>query len=115
MPGDTVRLGDLGLSVGDDTIIINAHLESGINGWLAEHNKFHILAAAITWPRRLDSDFGIIFISKTTRHYKLGMISKDGVGNQSCSFSGHRLLTTMVSLSGEPGLAQIHRYLSSDL
>jgi hypothetical protein len=77
-PGDTVRLGgyfvpmsvardlatDLGLSVGDDTIISNAHLESGFNGWLAEHNKFHILAAAITWPRRLDSDFGIIFISK---------------------------------------------------
>jgi hypothetical protein len=79
--GDTVRLGgyflpmsaarelatDIGLSVGDDTIISNAHLESGFNGWLAAHNKFHILAAAVTWPRRLDSDFGIIFISKFER------------------------------------------------
>src|ERR1700734_3445519 len=55
---------DLGLSVGDDTIISNAHLQSVFNGWLAENNKFHILAAAVTWPQPLDSDSGIIFISK---------------------------------------------------
>ncbi|KIL63702.1 hypothetical protein M378DRAFT_654743 [Amanita muscaria Koide BX008] len=55
---------DLGLNVGDDTPLINARLQSVFNGWLAENNKFHILAAAITWPRRLDSDAGIIFISK---------------------------------------------------
>ena len=55
---------DLGLSVGDDTIISNAHLQSVFNGWLAENNKFHILAAAVTWPEPLDRDFGIIFISK---------------------------------------------------
>jgi len=55
---------DLGLSIGDDTIISNAHLQSIFNGWLAENNKYHILAAVVTWPRPLDSDAGIIFISK---------------------------------------------------
>lgn len=55
---------DLGLNVGEDTPLINARLQSVFNGWLAENNKSHILAAAITWPRRLNSDAGIIFISK---------------------------------------------------
>ena len=58
---------DLGLNVGDDSIISNAHLQSVYNGWLAENNKFHILAAVITWPRPLDSDSGIVFISKFAR------------------------------------------------
>jgi hypothetical protein len=55
---------DLGLSIGDNLIISNAHLQSVYNGWLAENNKFHILVAVITWPWPLDSDSGIVFISK---------------------------------------------------
>lgn len=55
---------DLGLRVGEDSLISNALLHHAFNGWLTENNKFHILAATITWPRRLDSDTGIMFISK---------------------------------------------------
>jgi hypothetical protein len=45
-------------------VISNAHLQSVFNGWLAEKNKFHILAATISWPQPLDNDAGIVFISK---------------------------------------------------
>ena len=58
----------LGLRVGDDTMIFNVHLQSIFNNWLAENQKFHILAAAISWPSLEDgSDYGIIFISKFVR------------------------------------------------
>jgi hypothetical protein len=69
---------DLGLSVGDDSVISNAHLQSVFNGWLAENNKFHILAAAITWPQPLDSDSGIIFISKFGKGQLENEILEDG-------------------------------------
>lgn len=57
---------DLDISVDEDTIISNSHLEGKFNDWLFKNNKsnINILAAAITWPRHLDDDFGIIFISK---------------------------------------------------
>jgi hypothetical protein len=69
---------DLGLSVDDDSVISNAHLQSVFNGWLAANNKFHILAAAITWPQPLDSDSGIIFISKFAKGQLENEISEDG-------------------------------------
>ena len=47
------------------------------NGWLANNNKFHILAAGITWPRPIDDDFGIIFISKFVKGREDGNLEED--------------------------------------
>lgn len=55
---------DLGLNVGEDFSLIYVHLQNVFNRWLAENNRFHILAAIITWPQPLGSDAGIIFICK---------------------------------------------------
>jgi len=69
---------NLGLWVGEDSVIGNVHLQSIFNGWLAENNKLHILAAAITWPRPLDSDSGIVFISKFVKGKREDEIVEDG-------------------------------------
>ena len=38
------------------------------NNGLTKNNKFHILAAAISWPsHKEDSDYGIVFLSKFGR------------------------------------------------
>lgn len=68
---------DLGLNVGEDSAISNAHLQSVFNGWLAKNKKFHILAAAITWPRPL-GDAGIVFISKFGKGQLENEIFEDG-------------------------------------
>ena len=44
---------DLDLGVGDDTIIINAHLPCVFKDWLAD-NKSHIFTAA--WPQPIDDE-----------------------------------------------------------
>ena len=70
---------NIGLIVGEDSVIGNAHLQSTFNGWLADKKKFHILAAAITWPPRSpDSVFGIVFISKFLTGKRVDEILEDG-------------------------------------
>jgi hypothetical protein len=71
---------NIGLIVGEDSVIGNAHLQSTFNGWLADTKKFHILAAAITWPRSPDvvNVFGIVFISKFVTGQRVDEILEDG-------------------------------------
>ena len=69
----------LGLRIGDDTMIFNVHLQSIFNNWLAKNQKFHILAAAISWPSLEDgSDYGIIFILKFVREGSDESLTEDG-------------------------------------